>query len=587
MNQSLYGFHYDFVRHRGTCLVLSGTKPLSFGQLERIELRMLEGDAIPGLLPFEAEEIDLNVRLRYDITGKRMLSQWMKTGKLTLASYYRLLLGCAGTIDDSQTYMLREDGYWLHDEFIFVGSDNDIAGDLSLLYVPVRDADNKPPVRVQFKELALRLSACIERIEGGGFTALMAALNRDRFEFRDIRSLLAGLLDPEASRESARYASGFEPEPVAATPAPPQREHEPSPFSAVSQRLSSSSRNEPADSPRPFSALPVSGSEEEARPVLPSWISSAKPLHSRMRSPDEEPGPEPWSGEGSTPAEVSAATAATPRTRKQAALGAGAAAALVLLIWSFYPPDAAEGFLSIWSGLTVLLLDALFVWLRLGPSLPLPSGLESLARSYKEMEEREMTGLTGLLSARPSVQPSAQPSAVAPAPRADRPKPWLPAGQEPALRRPEGQESVLPQPVESYGAASTTLLRQPDATVLLRPGTSRLSGQAEDGADGKRPPVLEVAKSGKAERLPLAGERFLIGRERDAVDYVEEAAGVSKLHLEIAREQSDYFAKDLGSKNGTLWNNEPMVPYKRYPLANGDTLQVIGTRFTFRLPESD
>ncbi|MEF3311016.1 hypothetical protein PV433_19240 [Paenibacillus sp. GYB004] len=37
----------------------------------------------------------------------------------------------------------------------------------------------------------------------------------------------------------------------------------------------------------------------------------------------------------------------------------------------------------------------------------------------------------------------------------------------------------------------------------------------------------------------------------------------------------------MGSKNGTLWNNEPMVPYKWYPLAEGDSLQIVHTRFVF------
>jgi pSer/pThr/pTyr-binding forkhead associated (FHA) protein len=52
--------------------------------------------------------------------------------------------------------------------------------------------------------------------------------------------------------------------------------------------------------------------------------------------------------------------------------------------------------------------------------------------------------------------------------------------------------------------------------------------------------------------------------------------------LEIMKRRDSYYAQDLGSTNGTTWNGERMIPYKSYPLANGDKLCIIRTQFVFK-----
>lgn len=530
MERSLYGFHYDYIRHRGTCLVLSGTGALRYDDFERIELRMMEANDIPGHLPFESEEIDLNVRLRYDITGKKMLSQWMMAGRISLPVYYRFLLKCAGTIDDSKTYMLREDGYWLHEDFIFISGDS--LDELELLYVPVSAAGAKPPVREQFRELAMRLSACIDQIEGSGFSSLLSALHRDSFEFHHIRKMLSSFLNPDTLKSGISdlhdsYGRGMSPLPMAAAAETEDRK----PVAGWITAGSENSESRPANEPNPFAPVREDADDFDQRQPV-SKI--AEPLNNRQRM------------------------------LAGAATGAG-----LLLLWSFYPSGGADGAMSVWTGLTILILDALFVGVLLHPRWPGKGKLQAIARSYHAMEEREMTGLTGYL----------------PVMKKD-------AGIKESVREPTALSMSVFDPPElddriipSTGAAmkpptaNTTLLRPPDATVLLRPEASHGQTAAEEPSANY--PELEAHKSGATERVRLSAERYVIGREKGVVDYVEDEAGVSKLHLEIIREHSDYFAKDLGSKNGTLWNNEPMVPYKWYPMTDGATLQIVNTRFVF------
>ncbi|MDH6675780.1 pSer/pThr/pTyr-binding forkhead associated (FHA) protein, partial [Paenibacillus sp. LBL] len=52
--------------------------------------------------------------------------------------------------------------------------------------------------------------------------------------------------------------------------------------------------------------------------------------------------------------------------------------------------------------------------------------------------------------------------------------------------------------------------------------------------------------------------------------------GTSRAHVELSREGGEYVLKDLGSRNGTILKGESMVPYKEYPLKEGDTFVIAG-----------
>ena len=50
--------------------------------------------------------------------------------------------------------------------------------------------------------------------------------------------------------------------------------------------------------------------------------------------------------------------------------------------------------------------------------------------------------------------------------------------------------------------------------------------------------------------------------------------GVSRLHAEISYEDSGYYVKDLGSKNGTWVNKKKLLLNEKIQLANYDTLRL-------------
>lgn len=657
MEHTMYGFAYDYIRYRGTRLVLSRVEPLGRDDLERIELRMLEGNVIPGHLPFESEEIDLQMRLLYDITGKRMLSQWMMTGKCTLEEYYRFLLNCAVAIDDSRAYMLREDGYWLHEDFIFFP--RDVSDQPELLYVPVALNEVKPSAAEQFHGLAMRLSASIDCIEGSGFSMLLSKLRGDHYTFREVRELLGTLLQPNVAtgntiREDISTGLGSGPDTASEV------------RTAIAKAAGTSDSIEGA---APARTVPVwlhaglftrqeRSLDTEGQDRLSVTAAGAgshngglsergRTFGLSLQTLSAQAGPKREAGdETESVADTGHASRAEQPLRQRLLLCATGLAGLFLL-WSFYPDSAPEGAFAVWSGLTVLMLDAVFVATALrgragasesgnwngtgrkngeddrgaahrettaeqsaehnGSSSVFGRGAArlrdefSLSPSEHGISSRERVSAvsaTGEQTARGSaaaerasgVRVSGDTDSV----RRSGPSPWasaiasIQASEAPGIdpvpvgRMARMMKARNEDDEEGGGLKETDIghasypRRVRDATVMLHP---MRVGTAEGETDAC--PTLEIRKGEAVERLPLRADRFLIGRDAAAVDFADDTVGVSKLHVEIARKDNGYYVKDLGSRNGTLWNDEMMVPYKWYPLENGARLQIVQTHYKF------
>ena len=79
------------------------------------------------------------------------------------------------------------------------------------------------------------------------------------------------------------------------------------------------------------------------------------------------------------------------------------------------------------------------------------------------------------------------------------------------------------------------------------------------------------------------GRGLLTGPEAVDVDLTseQEKASVSRRHAQITRVGNHFELEDLASANGTLLNNEKLVPGRRYRLRNGDIVQFGSVRCRF------
>ena len=87
---------------------------------------------------------------------------------------------------------------------------------------------------------------------------------------------------------------------------------------------------------------------------------------------------------------------------------------------------------------------------------------------------------------------------------------------------------------------------------------------------------------GSRERFPLANERVTIGRSRDSDIFLPDQ-WLSRHHAEILKKDAAFYLHDLGSKNGTLLNGEPVHGDRR--LRHGDVITLGEHVLTFSIEE--
>jgi hypothetical protein len=220
-----------------------------------------------------------------------------------------------------------------------------------------------------------------------------------------------------------------------------------------------------------------------------------------------------------------------------------------------------------------LAVAALFVphpWAGIALIGVLVIGVAAAGWSYWRLARRDQKGGFGWAEKDHDEWHSARPSNSQPiAP------PGLPSGRHaPSPAGGEGGNRAA-GPMDDFTAAPTMALYSGDATVVL--------DEPASGKAGERKAVLEFRDAGGTLAIaPVTGERLTIGREGGASDLKLSMPGVSRLHCEIVRVQGGYGLVDLGSTNGTRLNGERLVPYKLYPLQEGDVFCVIDTEFTFK-----
>ncbi|MEC0270484.1 DUF6382 domain-containing protein [Paenibacillus anseongense] len=158
MTEELFGLRYEFVYQHGHCMRLfkDDGEGLTVDALSTLQIKMLEANTIPNMLPLEIQEIDHRISLLYSLTAKRMLAQVLKVEELSKSQFAKLMYAIVCAIDDSKNYMLHETGFVLKDNFIFIGSD---WSDVFLTYVPMEQSTKEWSVCNAIKDLMRQIAS--------------------------------------------------------------------------------------------------------------------------------------------------------------------------------------------------------------------------------------------------------------------------------------------------------------------------------------------------------------------------------------------------------------------------------------------
>jgi hypothetical protein len=74
---------------------------------------------------------------------------------------------------------------------------------------------------------------------------------------------------------------------------------------------------------------------------------------------------------------------------------------------------------------------------------------------------------------------------------------------------------------------------------------------------------------------------YIIGKQRENVDYFLDKEVVSRYHVKISKEGNSYYITDLNSTNGTSLNSQPLPCYQRHEITDGDRVAIAGIEYTF------
>ena len=99
-------------------------------------------------------------------------------------------------------------------------------------------------------------------------------------------------------------------------------------------------------------------------------------------------------------------------------------------------------------------------------------------------------------------------------------------------------------------------------------------------------PMLVITEGALAgQRWPIDQEVVLIGRS-ETCDLVLPERQISRQHARLRRQDDGYYIEDLGSKNGTFLNGQPLPPFVPHRLKDGDELALaLCVRMRFVSPE--
>ncbi|NHN30708.1 DUF6382 domain-containing protein [Paenibacillus agricola] len=548
MNPLLYGLKVDFVRSNGHYMVLSAPdEGLRKEHLATFQVNMLIANKIPHLLALQVEERNDQVYLYYPISDKKMLAHWLRMGNISLKQFYSLLYAIVDTISQSNIYMLQEGCYVLKEDYIYCGEQ---ITDVHLTYLPKEVLPDKSPLAVDLQQLASRLIHKVSELSGSGYQELMSYLMEESFTITGCKQLL------QKHRNRLEASAG-------------QQE------SVLNSRISQAAGSTATiPTPEPLFTAAADTAVKQPEPSLtppafsPSWF--------------EEDDQKELAKQGQ-------------KLRMPVLL---VCFLVLVLIWKLYLDHSSEGWLLICGGLSLLVVDIVYVILQIWKPAAKDSEAVTWADVHQNLskERQQHPNSAPLLpfftpqTAKAPLFNGYGPGTEAAAfeesdfesrldSRSDsRSDPRLESRSESRLDR-LGQDTTEAKTPESYYSGleqRTTLLAPMDATVLLDGSMLQLDKQ-------RAQPYLEVSINGAKNTIHISKSPFVIGREGQGVDYVHKETGTSRIHAEITRENEQTAIKDLGSRNGTFINGEILVPYRMYNLQEGDIVKIISTEFVCKM----
>jgi len=526
----LSSYRVDFIMNGSHEMLIDRVDGIYRQELDELELRMLHSVQAPYLLPMDWQELNGAVTFSYKLNGCKMLLHQLQQQRLTMDQYYGLLLNLTDALEDCRHHMLRPGGCLLNDEFLFT-TDSELRA-IRLTYMPMKEGSSDKGTN-ELLALIVRWTAYVEQLEGEGLKQILAVMNGKSWPLADLREVLMKLISPNAI----------------------------SSYSVAEGQLNTASQR------------------EEWRRIDNSEASSHLEWHNNATRSTED------RLEASNVTSLPEEAWSEADDGKRRWLTATLSVLLMACIWRFiYYESPTNTNLLISAALSLLIIAGmLLLWKKWA---------EGLAESVEaRFANAEFVPDSGSFSA--SSQSEASPRQIQK--QNDKGLQSMLAMNEAELLNAifdTGGSKAAPlksphNSVRAASAANEALTAGPrqsaaeEAPARIMPSEPTVMLGKEQLTKGKQAEVwLTRSWQGREEKIRLEGEGLQIGRAEEKGGYIDLASGVSRLHLSFERcnvekeDELSYVAKDLGSRNGSYLNGQPMIPYKSYKLTHNDTIHL-------------
>ncbi|MEK5252984.1 DUF6382 domain-containing protein [Paenibacillus sp. FSL F4-0125] len=552
----MYGLTRDFIQQDGIYMMLGEPEGMPVSKLNMVQARMLMNTDIPHHLRLLLREIDLKVTMEYAVLRKKMLSHLLKSEKLSMTSFFGLLLQIAQGMEDGRLYMLRAEQYALHGDYIFIeGSLH--SGKVYLTYIPIQG--NEPTSRLgeSLKSLILVLMASITELTGSGVQRVLQYCGEEEFTPAGLKGLLSELLTEGDSRSreisNNEIMASIPPKMTEASLIEPERR--------IQERVRELFVNEVTAPQKKISERneeKILNTQQNATPWLSSYSSPSlrlKEEEKSLRSLEDD----------------NLINSQTSSSRTYLILGCLLGDAL---LWKFLYLNSPKPLWLAVCGIATIALSVLS-WMVWGGRIRFGSN-EQKDHTNEDPEDTNWSSSRRELEWNFGRNPVTTTRPAAKIPKIDQYTSDPLSSVTTARAESKIEEHSFVTPPEPI--APTALLSREETP--------------QQGKRNHKParnvPYLKRNDEDEAETETIVLNRtsFIIGRSAEVAQYVERSEGASRVHAEISRSPGGYVLKDLDSRNGTLFQGEAMIPYKEYPLSEGTVFKIVKGSYTFHMDEA-
>lgn len=628
----MIGLKRDFIHNGKAMMTINRTGGFVRSDVSEVQLRMLMSNVISGHLSVSMKEINQEITFNYDITGKKMLSQTVKHEKLSLTSLFQLLLQITETLLTCPQYMLDEQRYILHEDYIFT-IDTLEEPKVFLCYIPASLEKEAESIPFQLSQMISRMMPYVKALEGTGIQRILQLCNDGNFRLDSLQDLLNELLINETgvgSKSAARTNSAHN-----LSDSAPTDNKQPSKFQIP--------LNEPSNMFPDFQRFQNTASAPKHIPVLPSRsnanLSSSVPYSPLSRSS--------FDLEGGDRADLTGGSLSKPMFSVKDTFASNeqyseeeenedkkpakplyywlGGMLLASALWRFlYMDEPTTIKLAICLVLTIILAAAAYLLSTGKLTGKGKFSINSITKKdenddydnkfsedqksssfslFQQKEEPDFPEKRGIFGGGNKNKENAEPWRWNTPSILDESVNGIGSTSKQAMSQAASQAAAdsnflftVPKLLDSenhetsasyYDSLrhSTQMLNssQVQATVLLTDSGTGSSLPGHSAMINLKKGMLERQSPHTAtEQIELSPASFIIGRSKEVSQFVEEGKGTSRAHVEISKNKEQYYIKDLNSMNGTLLYDKPMIPYKEYPLEEGDFFIIAESKYTFR-----